>query len=83
MNDCKYIIFEDGLGCPIAFLFPAILNPANLAMALKNQIGHPVSAGFVSFHPYPAAHGESITLKLRSRDEDSRTIAEELGMEYP
>ncbi len=83
MKDCKYIIFEDGLGDERAVLFPAILQHSDVARGLFQSVGTPLSAGFVEFCPHPYAQGESITLRLRSRDGDSRLIAEQLGMELP
>ena len=61
----KYIIFSDNSG----IIFPLIQSHSNMAMSVPHK---PISAGFViekdgGYYCY----GESITLRLKSRDCDS------------
>lgn len=81
MDKAKYVIFEDGLGDEIVILFPILARHADIASSLKARLGKPIAAGFVSFQPEFHAHGNSLSLKLTSREGDSRLIASQFGME--
>jgi hypothetical protein len=71
----KYIIWDDGLN-DCVMIFSNHLAHANIAMALNIT---PDSAGFVEFVDQNGkitaiVSGESVSLKLSSRPEDSRLI---------
>jgi hypothetical protein len=76
ISDAKYIIWDDGLA-ECAIVFNNHLTHADMALQLNIN---PISAGFVKFDGNEImAFGESVSLQLKSRQEDSRIIREILS----
>lgn len=76
-RNAKYIIWDDGLD-ECVMIFSIHLNHAQVAFSMGVE---PISAGFVEFQSNPQdpaieaiVSGESISLKLKSRTEDSAII---------
>ena len=71
----KYLILDDGYETPI--LFPEYKKHDDMS----RKLGKAISAGFVSFGPRPegevgaTCYGESVSLKIKSRPEDSGLIS--------
>lgn len=83
MDRTKYIVVEfNGLETPI--LFPAHVGHDDMARSLGITADDVVSAGFVHIYPLRGdclvvkAIGESITLKVASREEDADLIRKAL-----
>jgi hypothetical protein len=77
IRDAKYIIWDDGL-TECAIVFNNHLTHADMALRLNVK---PISAGFVRFESNPQdptveaiAFGESVSLRLKSRREDSHIL---------
>jgi hypothetical protein len=77
IRNAKYIIWDDGL-TECAIVFNNHLTHADMVFKLRVE---PISAGFVRFESNPQdptveaiAFGESISLRLKSRPEDSKII---------
>lgn len=80
MNQMKYIIFTGTLHAePV--IFPMVQQHDDMAEALKDRCGKPVSAGFVDITDgVMSAHGESDSLGISSRPQDSQIINLFLGI---
>lgn len=75
-NDAKYIVFgssDDYPATPI--VFPDYLQHSHVANAFRRLLGEPSSAGFVTLtDDGPLAYGESLSLRLKSADADTKLI---------
>ena len=82
LHAAKYIIYDDGL-TDVVIIFPNHIQHNSMAMMLGCE---PISAGFVeidgtrSDEPRAIAFGESVSLGLKSRPQDSKIIQEMLHM---
>ena len=76
----KYIIFDNELIVYI-IVFPDCLQHQNIAL-LFGDYNKPISAGFISLRDNKAqCYGESVSLKLKSRPEDSKLAQRQLFTE--
>lgn len=83
----KYICTKNELGLEEIFLFPSIVDHDTMMEGLthlrnrttgqwKRVYREPVSAGFVN--ESWTCHGESVTLRLKSREEDTDILRSQL-----
>ena len=82
MHQCKYIIFRAG-GMETPILFPATLQHRDVAEKFSEWKWESISAGFVDRDEASGkirAFGESLTLMLKSRPEDTDLISVLLGI---
>lgn len=76
----KYVMFEDMKGVEVPFLFPDYVTHKDFARHMMSVGCTYVSAGFVDIdvdqflQPIYRVYGESISLDLKSRPEDSKII---------
>lgn len=76
MNKAKYIIAEVN-GLPTPFVFPEWVTHANVAMLLNVK---PVAAGFTHIAEDKfVCYGDSVSLKIGARAEDSSILTRTLG----
>ena len=73
----KYIIFEGPL-CQEVVIFSSVMTHSNVAICIGHEV---VSAGFVEFSEHPQAYGESVSLGIKSRPEDTARILRHLNIE--
>jgi hypothetical protein len=74
-NGMKYIIFK-GFVCEHPLIFSPLESHYVMAEVLK-YMGTPVSAGFLTYDMDDgdlSAHGESTSLKIKSRPQDTEII---------
>ena len=74
----KYVIVDAGFGCESAIVFPETLTHADVAAFYSGRV---VSAGFCTISPqegYVDAYGESISLNIKSRQQDGDIIADQI-----
>ena len=76
-TDPKYIIFDNGLD-DIAIVFPNAVQHATIEDMMGSWAAR--SAGFVRIGAdgQCVAHGESLSLKLKSQEEDSKILTKML-----
>lgn len=84
-RNAKYIIWDDGLN-ECVMIFSNHLNHAQVAFSMGIE---PISAGFVEFQSNPpdptikaVVSGESVSLKLKSRPEDSAIIQRDFRLNW-
>lgn len=77
MMRLKYIVFDVG-GMTVPVAWPADLGLSHKDVARSVFIGIPISAGFCWPDKWDA-HGESTTLELKSRPEDSAILVKYFG----
>lgn len=72
----KYIVIDDGMiECPI--IFPNHINHASVAMCM---VGTVLSAGFIRFTVSGLeCFGKSVSLKVKSRPEDTELVNKMIG----
>ncbi len=82
--NAKYVIWDDGV-TECAMVFNNHLTHQNMVFQMNIE---PISAGFVRFENNPQdpsieviAFGESVSLKLKSRPEDTKIIQRILFLE--
>lgn len=79
MKQMKYIIF-DGKLHEEPVVFSTTQNHAQMALMLEPELGKPVSAGFVDLTcGEVSAYGDSESLSIESRPQDSIIINKLLG----
>lgn len=79
MDRCKYVVFSNGFE-EIPLLFPGFVQHSEVARHFPHLT--PISAGFVSqMQPDGKieAHGESLSLNLKSRAQDTNLLRSLLG----
>lgn len=78
--DCKFVIFGSSEG-GVPVMFPMGVSHANVAGLLRSLLGEPVSAGHVSWlDGIPTAFGDSQSLGLKSRPEDTELLMRKFGI---
>lgn len=79
MDRCKYVVFSNGFE-EIPLLFPSFVQHSEVARSFPHLV--PISAGFVS-QTQPdgkiEASGESLSLNLKSRAQDTNLLRSLLG----
>lgn len=74
MLRCKYIVVDNGL-LEVIIVFPDILQHRDVAQSF----GDVVSGGFITKEDEFICYGESISLGLKSRREDTDIANQQLG----
>jgi hypothetical protein len=78
-GDPKYICIDTAQAGPAIIIFPNWMDHSTMA---KVCVGKVLSGGFVSFDTDKVTcHGQSTSLGLRSRTEDTKILMRELGVE--
>lgn len=82
MDRAKYIIYEDAVfGVPTPILFPTYCQHADMSERLGVKLDSIISAGFARLRRDGRleAFGESLSLKKKSRDEDTDLLTKLIG----
>lgn len=82
MNSTKYVVL-DYQGFDTIFMFPGFIGHSDFVASFINPVV--ISAGFIEVYDNDAfAYGESVSLGIKARDEDSRLAKRALclGSEY-
>lgn len=85
MSHAKYVIYEDAISdIPIPVIFPNHVQHINIHQMLDESGEKPLSAGFVYLQDgLLIAHGESLSLGVRSRAEDTEILNRMVGGRKP